>query len=223
MFPVFSGDRMFNFELEVVPTRGHMTYSMILGQDTMRKLEIDTIISKNIFTWKGISRSIVARDYWSKERVKSMELIWTQYLNKSIIKEKASDNDCHTIPGLIEQENRSISTETTADNADKVICFTDNFMEASTTSSTALNNEEDIIGADLSFQDPVMGEREEVHNTQDLKAAKYKKADLGKYIDTKCNNLDLEQKGKLWKVLKKHEGIFAGKEEIGWVSRFKST
>ena len=152
-----------------------------------------------------------------------MEPIWNRYLDKSIVEDKASDNDCHTIPGLIEQENCSISTETTADNADKVIGFTDDFVEASTTSSTALNDEEDIIGANLSFQDPVMGEREEVHNTQDLKAAKYEKADLGKYVATKCNNLHLEQKKKLSKILKQNEEIFAGKEAIGLVSPYKLT
>ena len=63
MLPVLSSDRTFDIELEVVPTAGHMTYGIILGQDTMRKLEIDTIISKNIFTWKDIQRPMVARDY----------------------------------------------------------------------------------------------------------------------------------------------------------------
>ena len=92
-----------------------------------------------------------------------------------------------------------------------MICFTDDIQETITTCSTALNDEKDIIGADFSFQDPVMGEREEVHTTQDLQAAKYEKADLSKYIQTKCNNLDLEQKGKLLKILKKNESIFAEK------------
>ena len=101
-----------------------------------------------------------------------------------------------------------------ADNADKVICFTEDIQDTITTCSTALNDEKDIIGADFSFQDPVMEEREEVHITQDWQAAKYEKADLSKYIQTKCNNLDLEKKGKLLKILKKHESIFAGKEEI---------
>ena len=105
-----------------------------------------------------------------------MESIWNRYLDKSIVEEKTSDNDCHTIPGLIEQENCSISTETTADNVDKVICFTNDFVKASTTSSTTLNDEEDIFGENLSFQDPVMGEWEEIHTTEDLKAAKYKKS-----------------------------------------------
>ena len=34
MLPVLSQDRTFDIELEVVPTRGHMTYSVILGLDT---------------------------------------------------------------------------------------------------------------------------------------------------------------------------------------------
>ena len=60
--PVLSSDCTLDIELEVVPVKGHMTYGIILGQDTMRKLEIDTIISKNIFTWKDIQRPMVATD-----------------------------------------------------------------------------------------------------------------------------------------------------------------
>ena len=81
-------------------------------------------------------------------------------------------------------------------------------MESTASSSTRLTNDDDIIGVDLYFQDPVMGEREEVYVSQDLRAAKHEKADLDKYVATKCNNLDLEQKGKLSKVLKKNEGLF---------------
>ena len=154
---------------------------------------------------------MVARDYWSKERIKSMEPIWIRYLDKSVVKEKASNDDCHSIPSLIEQENSSITTATTADSDDKVVSFNKDIVESATSSSTRLTDDSDIIGADLSFQDPVMGEREEVYTSQDLQAAKYEKADLGKYIATKCNNLDLEQKGKLLKVLKKNEGLFQGK------------
>ena len=120
-------------------------------------------------------------------------------MDKSIIKEKASDDDCHSIPGLIQQENSSITTETTADSGDKVVCFNEDIVESTTSSSTRLTNDDDIIGADLSFQDPVMGEREEVYVSQDLRAAKYEKADLDKYVATKCNNLDLEQKKQIIK------------------------
>ena len=176
-----------------------MTYGMILGQDTMRKLEIDTIISRNIFVWKDIERPMVERDYWSKERIKGMEPVWEKYLDKLNVEEKSIASDDTSFPQLLERENNSISTETATDNADKVICFTDDIQETITTCSTALSDEKDIIGADLSFQDPVMGEREEVNITQELQAAKYEKADLSKYIQTKCNNLDLEQKGKLLK------------------------
>ena len=73
MIPVLSKDCTFDIELELVHTRGHMMYGVILGQDTMRKLKIGTIISKNIFTWKEISRPVVAGDHWSMERIKSME------------------------------------------------------------------------------------------------------------------------------------------------------
>ena len=102
MFPVFSGDRTFNLELEVVPTRGHMTYGMILGQDTMRKLEIDTIVSRNIFVSKDIERPMVERDYWSKERIKGMEPVWKKYLDKLNVEEKSIADDGSNIPELFE-------------------------------------------------------------------------------------------------------------------------
>ena len=82
MLPIFLQDRTFPVEVEVVPDTGHMTYSAILGQNTMRKLGIGTLISRNKIIWGKILRSLISRNYWSKKQTK-------QYLDRLHIEESS--------------------------------------------------------------------------------------------------------------------------------------
>ena len=45
MLPVLPQDKKITFELEVLPDESHLTYSIIMGQETMHDLQIDTKIS----------------------------------------------------------------------------------------------------------------------------------------------------------------------------------
>ena len=45
ILPVLSQDKTVTLELEVVPDEAHMAYGIIMGQDTMHDLQIDTKIS----------------------------------------------------------------------------------------------------------------------------------------------------------------------------------
>ena len=71
MLPVLSQDRSFSVELEVVPDR-NMSYSIIMGQQTMHDLQIDTKISSYEIIWNDIHRPMVDQNYWSKQRMERM-------------------------------------------------------------------------------------------------------------------------------------------------------
>ena len=45
VLPVLPQDKKATFELEVLPDKAHLTYSIIMGQETMHDLQIDTKIS----------------------------------------------------------------------------------------------------------------------------------------------------------------------------------
>ena len=47
-----------------------MKYGVILGQDGMRSLDLDTSIRENAITWGEKTISMVPRDYWTPERIK---------------------------------------------------------------------------------------------------------------------------------------------------------
>ena len=44
MLPVLSQDKTVSLELEVVLDEAHITYSIVMGQETMHDLQIDTKI-----------------------------------------------------------------------------------------------------------------------------------------------------------------------------------
>ena len=61
MIPVLSQDKTVTLELEVVPDEAHMTYSIIMGQDTMHDLQIDTKISTHEIIWEDTHRHMYGK------------------------------------------------------------------------------------------------------------------------------------------------------------------
>ena len=57
-------------ELEVVPDKAHMTYSIIMGQDIMH--DLDTKISTQEIIWEDTHRPMVSSKYWSNKHMKHM-------------------------------------------------------------------------------------------------------------------------------------------------------
>ena len=56
----------------MVPDEAHMTYSIIVGQDTMHNLQIDTKISTPKIVWIDTHKPMVSRKYWYNKRMKHM-------------------------------------------------------------------------------------------------------------------------------------------------------
>ena len=83
MLPVLSQDKTVTLELEVVPDEAHMTYSIIMGQDTMHDLQIDTKISTHEIIWEDTHRPMVSRKYWSNKHTKQMIPVWNHILKRS--------------------------------------------------------------------------------------------------------------------------------------------
>ena len=79
ILPVLSQDQSFSVELEVVPDN-NMSYSIIMGQQTMHDLQIDTKISSYEIIWNDIHRPMVDQNYWSKQRMQRMIPVWKCYL-----------------------------------------------------------------------------------------------------------------------------------------------
>ena len=78
-------------ELEVRSTQRQsygIRYGVTLEKSTIRKLGVDTVISKNVITWKEISRPMVPRDYQSKQHINSHPVNWFEEKGK---KEKKRD------------------------------------------------------------------------------------------------------------------------------------
>ena len=74
-----------------------------------------------------------------------------------------------------------------------------------------LTEEDTIIGSELSFAAENMPPSDELHSI--LVSPEYKPANLEEFVQNKCNNLPLQQKGKVLEVLNKHKSLFQGKRE----------
>ena len=70
MLSVLSQDKTVTLELEVVPDEAHMTYSIIMGQDTIHDLQIDTKISTHEIIWEDTHRLMVSRKHWCNKCMK---------------------------------------------------------------------------------------------------------------------------------------------------------
>ena len=71
MLPCFTAQRSFKVVFNVMPKEVSIdaTYGVILGQDTMRELKIDTSVLTNLITWDSLTTPMVPRGYWSHETI----------------------------------------------------------------------------------------------------------------------------------------------------------
>ena len=49
------------------------TYGVIIGKESMQRLNVDTSIHKGTITWGERQISMVPRDYWTEERIHSQK------------------------------------------------------------------------------------------------------------------------------------------------------
>ena len=158
MFPALSQDKTVTLDLEVVPDKAHMTYSIIMGQNTMHELNIDTKISTHEIIWGDTHRPMVSCKYWSNKCMKLMIPVWNRILKRSDA-EKDSVNDgsadsghstytSHSGPS--DKDGSTISSQPSI-TSDTNASFTHPIAEKSVHSNTTLANQHSIIGSNISF------------------------------------------------------------------------
>ena len=160
MLPVLSQDKTVTLELEVVPDKANMIYSIIMGQDTMHDLQIDTKISTHEIIWEDTHRPMVSRKYWSNKRMKQMIPVWNCILKRSDAKKKSVDevsansgNITYTYTsqsGPSDKDNSTISSQLGV-TGDANASFTWPIAEDLVHSNTILADEHSIIGSNISF------------------------------------------------------------------------
>jgi hypothetical protein len=71
MLPCLSTNETLTLELMIIPKEysNDLHYGAIIGQDSMRKLDIDTSVRHNTISWHDNKISMVSRDYWTTERI----------------------------------------------------------------------------------------------------------------------------------------------------------
>lgn len=75
MLPCLSTNRTFSIDLMVIPEKcsADMNYGAIIGQESMRLLDLDTSIRENTISWGEKSIPMVPRDYWTAERIQQQK------------------------------------------------------------------------------------------------------------------------------------------------------
>ena len=219
MLPTLSQDIILSMDLEVVLDSGRMNYSIIVGQVTMHALKIDTKMSTHEIVWEDIHRPMASCDYLSRDRMKRMTQVWKEYLKRVDAKKDSADDDSvnpgyttdssnTSRPGLLSSnDNSTVSTSST--RGSKSVSFADPVAEDLIQPNVALTEEESIIGGELSFTAGDTTPNNKLHSI--LLSPEYKPANLEEFVQNKCNNLTLQQKGKVLGVLNKHKKLFQGK------------
>jgi hypothetical protein len=71
MLPCLSTNRAFTIKLMVIPKECgvDMNYGVIIGQESMRLLDLDTSVHDNTISWGDCEISMVPCDYWTVERI----------------------------------------------------------------------------------------------------------------------------------------------------------
>ena len=114
-----------------------------------------------------------------------------------------------TVPYLLIPDDQSLSTDLSSVGS-RVKWEAEESIPAATISSDInLSDEKSILGATLLLSNEAI-EEDEAYATEEMKSAKYCKANLEEYVQNQPQ-LELNQKAKLLTVLKKHEGLFQGK------------
>ena len=76
-----------------MPDKAHiMTYSIIMGQETMHDLQNDAKISTHEIIWEDTHRPMASCKYWSKKSIKQMILVWSRTLKRSDAKKNTTDD-----------------------------------------------------------------------------------------------------------------------------------
>lgn len=75
MLPCLSTNRTFSIDLMVIPEKcsAEMNYGAIIGQESMRLLDLDTSVRDNTISWGEKSIPMVSRDYWTAERIQQQK------------------------------------------------------------------------------------------------------------------------------------------------------
>jgi hypothetical protein len=71
MLPCLSTNRSFTIELMIIPKEccENMNYGIIIGQESMRLLDLDTSVRDNTISWGDCEVNMVPRDYWTTQRI----------------------------------------------------------------------------------------------------------------------------------------------------------
>ena len=191
----------------VIP-KDNLSYGVILGQETMRSLDIDTSVRDNMISLGERELAMVQINNWNNNGVA------LQLQRKKQKTMRAYLSTCSGIPSLLSHASSysSKSSATSTKRSDSTVTFAEKdeiFGEdaARIESNVQLSDDESILGANLSFHSKAMGES---NATEALNAPKYKIADLEK-IAQLSKNLSPVQRAMLLKVLQKHQECFQGR------------
>ena len=71
MLPCLSANRSFTIKLMVIPKECcvDMNYGIIIVQESMRLLDLDTSVRDNTISWGDCEVNMVSRDYWTTQRI----------------------------------------------------------------------------------------------------------------------------------------------------------
>ena len=88
MLPCFSTSKTFSLELMVIPEEysNDMNYGAIIGQESMRTLNLDTSIRHNTISWHDAKIPMVPRNYWTAERIQQHKAQLSKQPSKHAIK-----------------------------------------------------------------------------------------------------------------------------------------
>ncbi len=94
MLPCLSTNRTFTAELMVIPSQKSSNYEVILGEESMRALDLDTSVRDNTISWGDKEIPMVPRDYWTMERI----LRHKARLHKQPLIDITANNDADKAP-----------------------------------------------------------------------------------------------------------------------------
>ena len=69
MLPCLSANQSFSIELMIIPKQCcvEMNYVIIVGQESMQLLDLDTSVQDNVISWGDCEVSMVTRGYWTEQ------------------------------------------------------------------------------------------------------------------------------------------------------------
>ena len=103
MLPCLSNNRSFSTTLMVIPKEcsSRLNYGVILGQEAMRELDLDTSVRTNTISWGEQEIPMVPRDYWTEERILKHKARIFNKSSQNHVDEVASDEDNTDLPSAM--------------------------------------------------------------------------------------------------------------------------